>query len=161
MRQAQGIQRLCNAHRAPNRAAESIERRKHDRFHYVDAIKPLRHPYYQPILQALTRPALNLPSGLCGIRRKLAKHTDTPFAPTRNRLFDFASGGARTHNLRLRRPTLYPIELRTPIAGMVSLLTRYVKQREEQSGRTAGGYTRTRFLRAIDTIHLLNRSLWY
>ena len=49
-----------------------------------------------------------------------------------------ASGGARTHNLRLRRPTLYPIELRTPIAGIVSLLTRNVKQREEQSGRTAG-----------------------
>lgn len=28
------------------------------------------------------------------------------------RLENFAPGGGRTHNLRLRRPSLYPIELR-------------------------------------------------
>jgi hypothetical protein len=39
----------------------------------------------------------------------------------------FASGGARTHNLRLRRPTLYPVELRTRIARMVNLLLGGVK----------------------------------
>jgi hypothetical protein len=31
----------------------------------------------------------------------------------------FASGGGRTHNLWLRRPTLYPIELRTRSAPMI------------------------------------------
>ena len=30
-----------------------------------------------------------------------------------------ASGGGRTHNLWLRRPTLYPIELRTRSAPMI------------------------------------------
>ena len=39
-----------------------------------------------------------------------------------------ASGGARTHNLRLRRPTLYPVELRTRIARMVNLLIADVKR---------------------------------
>jgi hypothetical protein len=42
-----------------------------------------------------------------------------------------ASGGARTHNLRLRRPTLYPVELRTRIARIVNLLLVGVKQWKE------------------------------
>ena len=32
--------------------------------------------------------------------------------PKMTRLENFAPGGGRTHNLRLRRPSLYPIELR-------------------------------------------------
>jgi hypothetical protein len=50
--------------------------------------------------------------------------------------FKIASGGARTHNLRLRRPTLYPVELRTRIARMVNLLLGGVKHsREPYVGR--------------------------
>jgi hypothetical protein len=41
--------------------------------------------------------------------------------------FKTASGGARTHNLRLRRPTLYPIELRTRNASIVNPLLAGVK----------------------------------
>jgi hypothetical protein len=43
-----------------------------------------------------------------------------------------ASGGARTHNLRLRRPTLYPVELRTRIARMVSRLLGGVKHSRQE-----------------------------
>jgi hypothetical protein len=54
-----------------------------------------------------------------------------------------ASGGARTHNLRLRRPTLYPIELRTPIDRMVNLLCGNVKPRKtnpiEENGAQSNG----------------------
>jgi hypothetical protein len=34
-------------------------------------------------------------------------------------LGEHASGGARTHNLWLRRPTLYPVELRTQQVGKI------------------------------------------
>jgi hypothetical protein len=43
-----------------------------------------------------------------------------------------ASGGARTHNLRLRRPTLYPVELRTRVARIVILILAFVKQCKEE-----------------------------
>lgn len=35
------------------------------------------------------------------------------------RLEIFAPGGGRTHNLRLRRPSLYPIELRVLNKGII------------------------------------------
>jgi hypothetical protein len=43
-----------------------------------------------------------------------------------------ASGGARTHNLRLRRPTLYPVELRTRVARIVILILAFVNQCKEE-----------------------------
>ena len=39
-----------------------------------------------------------------------------------------ASGRDRTCNLRLRRPTLYPVELRTPIVAIVNPLSGFVKR---------------------------------
>jgi hypothetical protein len=62
----------------------------------------------------------------------------------------FASGGARTHNLRLRRPTLYPVELRTRIARMVNLLLGGVKHsRREQGTRSDDRFPRWSFTRRL------------
>src|SRR5450432_3717323 len=80
--------------------------------------------------------------------RRLARETIL-----RERRFTTASGGGRTHNLRLRRPTLYPVELRTQIDP-------------DRNSTSAGRQTPSHWYPArrtenFFTIRLRKRSAWY
>ena len=50
---------------------------------------------------------------------------------------DFAPGGDRTHNLRLRRPSLYPIELRVRCGATLLQASRKIKRKSPANMRLA------------------------
>jgi hypothetical protein len=52
--------------------------------------------------------------------------------------FILASGGARTHNLRLRRPTLYPVELRMRQIWIIGSVGNAVKEQTRQTDSPLG-----------------------
>ena len=128
----------CATHEAQSETAAN--RRKRSVLTRLRPIFPHQTP--GPSFDRITRNCEGTPErddGSSGVNSAPADQLPTGEPPTQT-----ASGGARTHNLWLRRPTLYPVELRMRQVWTIGSVRNAVKRNCSTKARTSDLHRRTR-----------------